>query len=73
MQTFLNLNSSDTEILYSLENDTVIQSLKKRVKYSLIYGPDKSGKTTIAKKFSINNNIDLINTVPNVLNFKKET
>ena len=73
MQTFLNLNSFDTEILYSLENDTVIQSLEKKVKYLIIYGPNKSGKTTIAKKFSINNNIDLINSVPNELNFNKET
>ena len=73
MQTFLNLNSFDTEILYSLENDTAIQSLEKKVKYLIIYGPNKSGKTTIAKKFSINNNIDLTNSVPNELNFNKET
>ena len=73
MQTFLNLNSFDTEILYSLENDTVIQSLEKKVKYLIIYGPNKSGKTTIAKKFSINNNIDLTNNVPDKLNFNKET
>ena len=73
MQTFLNLNSFDTEILYSLENDTVIQSLEKKVKYLIIYGPNKSGKTTIAKKFSINNNIDLTHSVPDELNFNKET
>ena len=73
MQTFLNLNSFDTEILYSLENDTVIQSLEKKVKYLIIYGPNKSGKTTIAKKFSINNNIELTNCVPDELNFNKET
>ena len=73
MQTFLNLNSFDTEILYSLENDTAIQSLEKKVKYLIIYGPNKSGKTTIAKKFSINNNIDLTNNVPDKLNFNKET
>ena len=73
MQTFLNLNSFDTEILYSSENDTVIQSLEKKIKYLIIYGPNKSGKTTIAKKFSINNNIDLTNSVPNELNFNKET
>ena len=73
MQTFLNLNSSDKEIIYSLENDTVIQSLEKKVKYLIIYGPNKSGKTTIAKKFSINNNIDLTNSVPDELNFNKET
>ena len=73
MQTFLNLNHSDNEIIYSSENKTVIQSLEKRVKYLIIYGSNKSGKTTIAKKFSVNNNIDLINTVPNELNFNKET
>ena len=73
MQTFLNLDNSDNEIIYSSENKTVIQSLEKRVKYLIIYGSNKSGKTTIAKKFSINNNIDLINTVPNELNFNKET
>ena len=73
MQTFLNLNSFDTEILYSLENDTVIKSLEKKVKYLIIYGPNKSGKTTIAKKFSINNNINLTNSVPDELNFNKET
>ena len=73
MQTFLNLNSADEEIIYSLENESVIQSLEKRIKYLIIYGPNKSGKTTIAKKFSINNNIDLINNVHKDLNFNKET
>ena len=73
MQTFLNLNSADEEIIYSLENELVIQSLEKRIKYLIIYGPNKSGKTTIAKKFSINNNIDLINNVHKDLNFNKET
>ena len=73
MQTFLNLNSSDSEIIYSLENDLVIQSLENRVKYLIIYGPNKSGKTTIAKKFSINHNIDLIDNVPKDLHFNKET
>ncbi len=73
MQTFLNLNSSDNEIIYSLENDLVIQSLENRVKYLIIYGPNKSGKTTLAKKFSINHNIDLIDNVPKDLHFNKET
>tara|TARA_Y100000996_G_scaffold412705_1_gene399404 strand:- start:664 stop:1284 length:621 start_codon:yes stop_codon:yes gene_type:complete len=73
VQTFLNLNSSDNEIIYSLENDFVIQSLEKRVKYLIIYGPNKSGKTTIAKKFSINHNIDLIYNIPKDIDFYKET
>ena len=73
MQTFLNLNSSDNEIIYSLENDLVIQSLENRIEYLIIYGPNKSGKTTLAKKFSINHNINLIDNVPKDLNFNKET
>ena len=73
MQTFLNLNSTDEEIIYSVENETVIQSLERRIKYLIIYGSNKSGKTTIAKKFSIKNNIDIINNVHKDLNFNKET
>ena len=34
MQRFLDLDSSDNEIIYSLENDTVIQSLRKTYKNS---------------------------------------
>ena len=73
MQTFLNLDNSDNEIIFSSENNTVIKSLEKRIKYLIIYGSDKSGKTTIAKKFSTNYNIDLINNVPKELIFNKET
>ena len=73
MQTFLNLDSSDDEIIYSKENNTVIQSLEKKIKYLIIYGPKKSGKTTIAKKFSDNKNIYLIDKIPKHLHFNKET
>ena len=73
MQTFLNLDNSDNEIIFSSENNVVIKSLEKRIKYLIIYGSDKSGKTTIAKKFSSNHNIDLINNVPKELIFNKET
>ena len=73
MQTFLDLDSSNKEIIYSLENDEVIQSLERRIKYLIIYGSNKSGKTTIARKFSKNFNIDLINNLPSYLNFHRET
>ena len=73
MQTFLNLVRSDNEIIYSSENDTVIKSLEKRIKYLIIYGPKKSGKTSIAKKFSKNYNINLIDNFPKFLNFNKDT
>ena len=73
MQTFLNLDSSDEEILYSSENESVIQALKRRDEYLIIYGPIKSGKTTIANKFSKDFNINMINKIPRDLNIKKET
>ena len=73
MQTFLDLDSSNKEIIYSLENDEVIQSLERRIRYLIIYGSNKSGKTTIARKFSKNFNIDLINNLPSYLNFHRET
>ena len=73
MQTFLDLDSSNKEIIYSLENNEVIQSLERRIKYLIIYGSNKSGKTTIARKFSKNFNIDLINNLPSYLNFHRET
>ena len=73
MQTFLDLDSPNKEIIYSLENDIVIQSLKRRIKYLIIYGSNKSGKTAIAKKFSKKFNIDLLNNVPRYLNFNRET
>ena len=73
MQTFLNLDSSDEEIILSSENDSVIQSLKKRVKYLIIYGPRKSGKTSIANNFSKVFETNLINKPPKDLHIKKET
>ena len=73
MQTFLNLDSSDGKIIYSSENYSVIQSLKKRVKYLIIYGPSKSGKTSIANNFSRLFETNLINKFPKDLQIKKET
>ena len=73
MQTFLNLDSSDDEIILSSENDSVIQSLKKRVKYLIIYGPRKSGKTSIANNFSKVFETNLINKLPKDLNINEET
>ena len=73
MQTFLNLDSSDEEIILSSENDSVIQSLNKRVKYLIIYGPRKSGKTSIANNFSKVFETNLINKLPKDLDIKKDT
>ena len=73
MQTFLDLDSSNKEIIYSSENKKVIQFLERRIKYLIIYGSNKSGKTTIAKKFSKNFNINLINNVSSYLYLNRET
>ena len=73
MQTFLNLNSSNEEIICSSENESVLISLKKRVKYLIIHGPRKSGKTSIANKFSKDFNTYVINKIPKELHIKKET
>ena len=73
MQTFLNLDSPDGEIIYSSENNSVIQSLNKRVNYLIIYGPRKSGKTSIANKYSKDFNINIIHEIPEELHIKKET
>ena len=73
MQTFLNLDSTDGEIIYSSENNSVIQSLNKRVNYLIIYGPRKSGKTSIANKYSKDFNINIIREIPKALHIKKET
>ena len=73
MQTFLNLDSTDGEIIYSSENNSVIQSLNKRVNYLIIYGPRKSGKTSIANKYSKDFNINIIREIPKELHIKKET
>ena len=73
MQTFLNLNSSNEEIIRSSENESVLVSLKKRVKYLIIHGPSKSGKTSIANKFSKEFNTYVINKIPRELHIKKET
>ena len=73
MQTFLNLDRSDEEIILSSGNDSVIQSLKKRVKYLIIYGPRKSGKTSIANNFSKVFKNNLINKLPKDLHIEKET
>ena len=73
MQTFLNLDRSDKEIILSSENESVILSLEKRVKYLIIYGPQKSGKTSIANKFSKKYNTNIINKIPSDLNLTNET
>ena len=73
MQTFLDLNSTDEDILISNENIESFKLLKNKKKYSIIVGPEKSGKSKLAKKFANLHNIELINDIPQNLKFKNDT
>ena len=53
MQTFLSFESSnDDQLIESSENELAIRALHENKKYVFISGSSKSGKTTLAKKFS---------------------
>ena len=70
MQTFLSFESSnDDQIIQSIENELAIKILQKNQKYVLIDGPKKSGKSSLAKKFSRINNKKIIYDIPLKLDF----
>ncbi len=60
MQKFFDLTTSDDEIIISKENSSVINLLKSNNKFSIIIGDEKSGKSLLAKKYSVINNAELI-------------
>ncbi len=70
MQTFLDLNIDDNEILISHENSQAINLLENNRKFSLIIGPEKSGKSILAKKYAKNFKVDIITEIPSILKFK---
>ena len=70
MQTFLNLNTDDKNILISNENSLAIKLLENKYKFSIIVGPKKSGKTILANKFLDINGANIIDNIPINLNFK---
>ncbi len=70
MQTFLSFESlNDDQIIESSENEIAIRALQENKKYVFIYGPDKSGKSSLARKFSIINKKKLIYDIPEKLVF----
>mgnify|MGYP001158699644 CR=1 FL=1 len=73
MQTFLNLNSHSNEIIVSNENSLAIKLLENKKNFSIIIGPEKSGKSILAKKFSNLNGFNIINDVTKNLNFQNST
>ena len=73
MQTFLSFESSgDDQIIASKENELAINALQENKKYVYLYGPNKSGKSSLAKKFSIINNKKLIHYIPDQLEFETD-
>jgi hypothetical protein len=73
VQTFLNLNTDDKNILISNENSLAIKLLENKFKFSIIVGPKKSGKTILANKFLDINGANIIDNIPSNLNFKNNT
>ena len=70
MQTFLSFESSnDDQLIESSENELAIRALQENKKYVFISGPNKSGKTSLAKRFSEKNKKKLINDIPEKLVF----
>ena len=70
MQTFLSFESSnDDQLIESSENELAIRSLQENKKYVFISGPNKSGKTSLAKRFSEKNKKKLIYNIPEKLVF----
>ena len=70
MQTFLNLNTSSTDIIVSNENNLAINLLENKKKFSIIIGPKKSGKSILAKKFAKIDGIEVINNISKNLEYK---
>ncbi len=70
MQTFLSFESSnDDQLIESSENKLAIRALQENKKYVFISGSNKSGKTSLAKRFSEKNKKKLINDIPEKLVF----
>ena len=72
MQNFFDLYTGDNEIIKSVENSIPINLLENDNKFSIIVGPNKSGKTSLAKSYSMLNQANLIFDIPkSIKNLKK--
>ena len=73
MQNFFDLYTGDNEIIKSLENSIPINLLENDNKFSIIVGPNKSGKTSLAKSYSMLNQANLIFEIPKSIKNSKKT
>ena len=69
MQTFLDFQRDSNDLIISNKNLNILKLLEANNKLNLICGSSKSGKSTIAKKFSKKNSIGYIEILPRSLEF----
>ena len=69
MQTFLDFHSESNDLIISNKNSIILNLLEANNQFNLICGSSKSGKSTIAKKFSKKNSFGYSEMLPRSLEF----
>ena len=67
MQTFLDFHSESNDLILSNKNLVILNLLESNNQFNLICGSSKSGKSTIAKKFSKKNSFGYSEMLPRSL------
>ena len=67
MQTFLDFHSESNDLILSNKNSIILNLLEANNQFNLICGSSKSGKSTIAKKFSKKNSFGYSEMLPRSL------
>ena len=70
MQTFLDFHSESNDLILSNKNSIILNLLEANNQFNLICGSSKSGKSTIAKKFSKKNSFGYSEMLPRSLEFQ---
>ena len=70
MQTFLDFHSESNDLIISNKNINILKLLEDNKQFKLICGSSKSGKSTIAKKFSKKNSFGYFEILPRSLEFQ---
>ena len=70
MQTYLDFDNESNDLIVSNKNLKILKILEAKNKFNLVYGSSKSGKSTIAKKYSKKKSYDYFTTLPSSLDFQ---
>ena len=70
MQTYLDFNNESEDLIISNKNLKILKLLEIKNQFNLVCGSSKSGKSTIAKKFSKKNSFRYFEVLPRSLEFK---